>query len=175
MRSLLVTLTLLGTLGALLPGCSWESRVKRLSDTEFSHYYALKPFMSDDQRKEYLKIKTEDDRNAWLKSKGLWDVFYKYDEHIREAIVAGAVQVGWTKEMVLMSWGAPFDKRSLAGRPSPRSELLLYRFEKHEDGTILVFLPGSKTEYKAIDRFRREVYVDNDVVSEIVQKSGWGG
>jgi hypothetical protein len=158
-----------------LSACGWEHRVNKLSDVEFDHYYALKPFMSDDERKEYLKLKTEEERNQWLKDKGYWDRFYKYDEHLRKAIVEGAVQNGWTKDMVLMAWGAPYDKRSLAGRPAPRSEMLVYRFEKHDDGSVLVWIPGSKTEYKAIDRFRREVILDNDVVTEIIEKSGWTG
>lgn len=156
-----------------LTACSWQSRVKKLSDVEFDHYYALKPFMSEDVQKEYLKLKTEEERNQYLKDKGLWDRFYKYEDHIRKQIVEGAVQDGWTKDMVYMAWGAPFDKRALAGRPAPKSELLVYRFERHEDGSVLVYVPGSKTEYKAEDRFRREVYLDNDVVTEIVEKEGW--
>ena len=157
----------------VLSGCGVEHRVKKLSNVEFQHYYALKPFMEEEQRIAYLKLKTEAERSQYLKDAGLWDRFYKYDEHIRTAIVDGAVQTGWTKDMVLMSWGAPFDKRKLTGRPSPRSELLVYKFEKHEDGTVLVYVPGSKTEYKAVDRFMREVYVDNDVVTEIIEKQGW--
>jgi hypothetical protein len=160
-------------LALLLSGCSWESRVKRLSDTEFDHYYALKPYMSDADRKTYLKLKTEDDRNAWLKQQGLWDRFYKYPENLRKAIVEGAVQVGWTKDMVVMAWGAPYDRRALAGRPAPRSELYVYKFEKQEDGTVLVYVPNSKTEYKAVERFVREVYLDSDVVAEIIEKKGW--
>jgi hypothetical protein len=76
--------------------------------------------------------------------------------------------------MVLMAWGAPYDKKKLVGRPAPRSEMLIYKFEKHEDGSVLVFIPGSKTEYKAVERFTREVILDADVVTEIVEKSGWG-
>ena len=86
----------------------------------------------------------------------------------------GAVQTGWTKDMVLMAWGAPFDKKKLVGRPAPRSEMLLYKFEKHEDGSVLVYVPNSKTEYSATERFRREVILDSDVVSDIVEKPGWG-
>jgi hypothetical protein len=52
--------------------------------------------------------------------------------------------------------------------------MLIYKFEKHEDGSVLVFIPGSKTEYKAVERFTREVILDADVVTEIVEKSGWG-
>lgn len=157
----------------LLGGCSWESRVNRLSETEFQHYYALRPFMTEEKRKAYLTLKTEEERNAYLKQVGLWDMFYKYDDHIRQLIVEGGVQNGWTKDMVLMAWGAPYDKRALAGRPAPKSELLVYRFEGHEDGTVLVWVEGSKTEYKAVRRFLREVYLDNDMVTEIIEKDGW--
>lgn len=157
----------------LLAGCSWERKVNRLSETEFEHYYALRPFMDEEVRKTYLLKKTEEERNAYLKEIKLWDLFYKYEEHIRDLIIAGKVQTGWTKEMVLMSWGAPYDKRRLTGRPAPRSELLLYRFEQHEDGTVLVWAPGSKTEYKAIGRYSQEVYLDNDIVTEMKQLDGW--
>ena len=171
----------------VLSACSWERRVNKLSEEEFSHYYALKPFMTDDQRKEYLLLKTEQERNGWLKdhkagtnaaasemSPTLWEMFYKYPDNIRDLIIDGAVQTGWTKDMVLMSWGPPFDKKRLTGRPAARSEMLVYKFEKHEDGSVLVYVPGSKTEYKAVDRFMREVYLDNDTVTEIIEKSGWG-
>ena len=157
----------------LLAGCGWEGRVRLLSDAEFDHYYALKPFLADEDRKTFLKMKTEEERNAFLKEKGLWERFYKYPEHVRKGIVAGAVQNGWTKDMVYMAWGAPYDKRALVGRPAPRSELLVYRFEKQEDGTVLVYVPNSKTEYKAVERFVREVYLDSDQVTEIVERKGW--
>ena len=167
----------------LLTACSWQHRVKYLSDEEFKAYYALKPFMEEEQQKSYLTLKSEEERNGYLKSIvleqrrppiTLYDLFYNYPENIRQAIVDGAVQEGWTKDMVLMAWGPPFDKKKLVGRPAPRSELLLYKFEKQEDGTVLVFVPGSKTEYKAEERFRREVILDDDKVTEIVEKPGWG-
>lgn len=165
-----------------LAACSWQARVKFLSDEEFKAYYALKPFMAEETQKGYLTLKTEEERNAYLKAIvlarippiTLYDVFYQYPENIRQAIVDGAVQERWTKEMVLMAWGAPFDKKKLVGRPAPRSEMLIYKFEKHEDGTVMVFIPNSKTEYKAVERFRREVILDDDVVSEIVERPGWG-
>ncbi len=169
-------------LALLLSACSWQHRVKYLSDEEFNCYYALKPFMEEDVQKTLLAYKSEAERTAYLKSINmervppitLYDLFYQYDEHIRQAIVDGAVQVGWTKDQVLMSWGAPYDKKKLVGRPAPRSEMLLYKFEQHEDGPVLVYTPDSKTEYKAVERFRREVILDADEVTEIVEKKGWG-
>jgi hypothetical protein len=165
-------MTSLILLVALSTGCTGR-QMKRLSDTEFDHFYALRPYMDEDARKAYLKLKTEEERNQFLKDKGLWDRFYQYDADQRDEIVAGAVQVGWTKDMVLMSWGAPYDKRKLAGRQATRSEALVYRFEQHEDGALIVWEPNSKTEYKAVRLFRREVILDDDVVAEIVEKDNW--
>jgi hypothetical protein len=54
--------------------------------------------------------------------------------------------------------------------------MLVYRFEKHDDGDgryDLVWEPNSKTEYKAIGRFRREVVIDDDVIAEIEDRKGW--
>ena len=161
-----------------LGGC-WEKRVKHLSDVEFDHYYALRPFMDEDMRKTYLKLKTEEERNAFLKEQGLWDQFYKYDAAEREEIVMGQVEPGWTKDKVLMAWGAPFDKRKITGRQATRSEVLVYRFEGHDtddDGKVdshLVWEQNSATEYKAQTLFRKEVLLDDDLVMEVTIKDGW--
>ena len=154
-------------------GCGYERHMKRLSDVEFDHYYALRPYMDEESRKTYLKLKTEEERNQFLKDKGLWDRFYKYDQETRDSIVAGDVQVGWTKDKVLMAWGRPYDKQKLAGREAQRSERLVYRFEKHEDGSILVWEANSKTEYKAVELFQRDVLLDDDVVAQISQRDRW--
>ena len=157
----------------VLTGCGTDRFMKRLSDAEFDHYYALRPFMNEDNRDAYLKLKTEEERNQFLQDKGLWDRFYQYDQETRDAIVAGDVQVGWTKDMVLMAWGRPYDKQKLTGRPAQRSERLVYRFEGHEDGSILVWEANSKTEYKAVKLFQRDVILDDDVVMEINQQNRW--
>lgn len=166
-------LVLFALLAAALSGCSWEKRVKRLSDAEFQHYYALRPFMTEDMRKTYVKLDTEEERNAYLKEKGLWEMFYQYSEAERESIVAGEVEEGWSRDMLLMAWGAPYDKQRLVGRPATRSELLIYRFEVQEDGSIYIYEPGSKTEYQAVSRFEQRVTVDDDKVTGIERVEGW--
>lgn len=152
----------------------WKNRVKHLGDDEFEHYYALRAYMTEEQKKTFLKMKTQEERDAFLKQLGLWERFYQYDEAEREEIVSGKVGQGWTKDKLEMAWGVPFDKRKLAGRQAVRSELWVYRFEQQKDGSILVWEPGSKTQYKAVRLFVREVVLDDDVVAEIrEQDASW--
>ena len=159
-----------------LAACGWKHKIKDLDNEEFDHYYALKVFMEEPQQKAYLKLKTREERDAMLKGikygndKSLWDTFYQYPPHIREKIVGGLVQVGWTRDMVYMAWGTPYDRRRLTGRPASRSELLEYRFEQQADGGVLVWQPGSKTEYKAVRLFQKDVIIDDDVVTEMTDK-----
>ena len=158
-----------------LAACSWKNRTKFLDDEEFDHYYALRVYMEEGDRKEYLKLKTREERDQYLKEAGLWERFYKYDPHIRELIIGGEVQAGWTKDMVYMAWGTPYDRRKLPGRAAQRSEMLIYRFEQHVDkegnNSVLVWEPASKTEYKAVKLFEQEVVLDDDVVAEVSMKA----
>ncbi len=162
------------------PGCGMASKIKKLSETEYGQYIALRPFMTEEERETWLKFKTDAERDEWLKAKkccvpeqSLWDKFYQYNDVVRKQILDGKVQTGWIKDQVLMAWGAPYDKRKLTGRPAARSELLVYRFERHDDGVVLVYEPGSKTLYKAIGTFTRLVYLDDDRVTSIDEKDGW--
>lgn len=165
MHALLLALSL-----SLTAQAGWQGKVKKLSDVEFDHYYALRAYMNEDQKKAYLKLKTEEERNAWLQAAGLWDRFYKYDDATRALIIAGKVELAWTKDMLEMAWGVPFDKRKLAGRDAQRSELWVYRFEQQKDG-VLVWEPGSKTQYQAVRLFERDVTLDDDKVVSIEERT----
>jgi hypothetical protein len=98
---------------------------------------------------------------------GVWERFYQYPADVRELILSGDVSRGWTKDKLLMAWGRPYDMQKLAGRDTYRSERYIYRFEEHEDGKLIIWTKGSKTAYKAIRIFEREVILDDDVVAEI--------
>lgn len=157
--------------GGMLAGCG--SKLKRLSSTEQLHYYALRVYMDKKEEKAFLKGKTEEERSAWLKEHGLWDRFYQYDEVVRDQIVSGDVREGWSEDMVLMSWGAPFQRRRMTGRPAERSEVFVYRFEVDKDGIVRVWDPDSKTAYKMVSRYQVELFVDDGEVTEMRRKDHW--
>lgn len=144
-------------------------KIGRLSEGEYAHYRALRVFMQEDERKEWLKLKTTDERDQWLKDHKLWDKFYSHPAEVRQAIVDGQVEKGWSRDMVYMAWGAPFEKQRLTGRPAGRSELLVYRFEIEKDGTASP-LVGKHENYQAVRQHQTELVVDDDVVTEMTEK-----
>ncbi len=167
----------------LAPATGMAASLKKLTAEEIDAYHALAPFMSDDQEKAYLKLKTAEARTEWLKTQELvggndrasnfYDLWYRFDDETRASITSGDVQTGWTQDMMFMAWGEPFNRNRLTGRNAMRSEVFQYRFEVSEDGSVLVWVPKSKESYKAVDSFQLDVYVDDGRIVEIVKKDDW--
>lgn len=147
-------------------------KLDRLSETERIHWRALRVFFDKADQKDFLKLKTEEERNAWLKERGYWDRFYKHPQTIREAIVAGEVKKGWDRDRLYMAWGQPSERNRLTGRPATRSERLIYRFEVDKDGFATVVV-DRRPDYKAVNRYQVDVVVDDDVVTELTQVDDW--
>ena len=149
------------------------SKLSRLTDDEYAEYRALRVFMKDDEQKEWLKLKTGEERTAWLKEHGLYDKFWSLPEDVRKQVVEGDVENGWSREMVYMAWGAPFQKQRLTGRPASRSELLVYRFEIDRDGVATPLYNAKHASHKMVRQHQTEVYVDDDVITSMVEKDHW--
>lgn len=147
-------------------------KLDRLSEAEKDHYRALRVFMEESDQKAWLKLKTEEERNAWLQEQKLWDRFYALTAEQRQSVIAGEVKRGFSRDMVYMAWGNPFQKQRLTGREAERSEMLIYRFEVDKEGFATPVV-GKKVDYKAVDRYQTEVLLDDDVVTEIVEKDEW--
>ena len=150
----------------------FAGKLDKMSSEERAHWRALRVFVEERDQRQWLRLKTEEERNAWLQEYGLWDKFYQHDPATRERIVAGDVGLGWDREMLYMAWGAPFQKLRLTGRNASRSEKLIYRFEVDRDGFASP-LVGDKLDHRAVDRYQINVIVDDDVITEIVEKDDW--
>ncbi len=165
----------------LMSGCGYKHLIKRLESYEADHYEALRVFMPEEERKSYLKLKTTEERDAYLKERGLWDRFYNVDEERRKQILLREVKVGWNKEELLMAWGLPIKKQIEPQSRRTRSERWIYKFELHtnkKDGSkyVLLWEENSKTEYKSDRVFSREVVIEDygrpeltdDIIAEII-------
>jgi len=160
-------------------GFNMAAKINKLDADEYTHFMALRVYMdppnskgdrSTADRKEFLKLKTRAERDQWLKDKGLWDKFYQYPPHIRQKIADGAVQVGWDKHMVYMSWGRPYKRQKVAGRTTYRAERFTYRFEVRKDGAHQVWVRNSKDTYAAQRLYIKELIVDDDKVAEMSER-----
>lgn len=163
---------LLTLLGLLLLG-SANAKLKRLSPAEAEHYRALKVWMDDDDRKAFLKLKTEEERNAWLRDARLWDRFYQFSELERQQILAGDLRLGWPLDKVLMAFGPPHVRKRITGRDAARSEQYIYKFEVTPDEQVLVWQPKSKATHTAIRFFRLELMIDDGMLTVIDKRDGW--
>ncbi|MEZ4239422.1 MAG: hypothetical protein R3F59_25350 [Myxococcota bacterium] len=148
------------------------SKLSRLSDAEYAHYRALRVFMDDGQRKDYLKLKDPTERDQFLKDAGLWDKFYGLTDEQRQRVVDADVDLGFTRDMVYMAWGVPFERQRLTGREAQRSELFVYRFEIAKDGSAATVV-GKHVDYKAVGQHQVELVVDDDIVTERKEKDHW--
>jgi len=158
--------------GCLMGLDAVAGKLDRLSDTERVHWRALRVFVDKDEQKTWLKLKTEEERNAWLKERGYWEKFYQYPENVRKQIVAGDVKKGWNREKLYMAWGQPSERRRLTGRAASRSERLIYRFEVDKKGFVTVVV-DRRPDYKAVDRYQVDVVVDDDVITELHRRDDW--
>lgn len=150
-------------------------KFEKLQKYEQDHYTALKVWFQDPKKesKAYFKLKTPEERDQWLKDAGYWDLFYKYDEYDRATILSRDPKVGWKEDWLFMAWGQPYRKHKSTKRTAERSEILTYRLEISKDGDVLVWVPGSNETYKAARRMQTEFWVDDGVVTNIVEKDGW--
>ena len=169
--------------GMLIGGCSYKRHIKRLESAEKDHYAALRVFMKEEQKKEFLIRKTKEERDEFLKQMGIWDKFYSLSEKRREDILNYDVKVGWNQEELLMSWGTPYRTRLEPTSKAVQSQRWTYKFEEHYDkkkdqSYILIWEPNSKTEYKAKRVFARDVIIDDNgrpeytdnIISEIIDR-----
>ena len=99
----------------LAGGPALAGSTKRLSGAEKDQYYSVRVFMGEKEQKKWLKLKTVEERTAWMKQRGLWERFYQFDKDRRAKIVAGEVEIGWEQDAVLMAWGMPHQRKRMTG------------------------------------------------------------
>lgn len=150
------------------------AKPKDFQEYEKKHYQALKVWFTDKKEvKAYQKLKTPGERDQWLKDIGYWDRFYQYDEYDQEAILGREPKIGWKQDMVYMAWGAPFRKTKTTKRTAANSLILTYRMEVTKDGAHMVWAPKSKETYKAVSQYQTELIIDDNVVTDILEKDAW--
>lgn len=168
-----IRILLAALLSLVLASSAVAGKLDRLEAAERDHYRALKVWMDTKERKQFLKLKTREERDAWLKAQGYWDRFYQYDGPQRRLILDGDVKIGWSEDMVLMAWGPAYTRRREILQDAARAETLVFRFEINEDNEVLIFTPGSTTYHTAKKLFRMNVLIADGKVRSLTKQDGW--
>ncbi len=147
-------------------------KLDKLPQDELEHWRALRVFVDNKDQKRWLRLKTTEERNAWLKKEGLWDKFYKHNKRIRDLIVAGDVRKGWSRDMIYMAWGPPSARLQMPGRDAARTEVWKYRFEVDKDGYASPVL-GRDTDHRAVRRYQVNLTVGDDIVTDMKELDKW--
>lgn len=167
------TLGILAALTAVVLGTA--GKLDKTQQYERDHYSALVVWFEDEKKetKEWLKLKTPEARDQWLKDHGYWDQFYKYDAIERDEILAREPKIGWTQDMVYMAWGPPYRKTKSTKRTSQDTTILTYRMIVDKNGKHRIYKPKSKETYKATRRYSAELVMDERVLTDLREKDGW--
>lgn len=160
-------------LALLVATSAVAGKLDRLEPDERDHLRALRVWMDDKEEKRFLKLKTRAERDAWLKAQGYWDRFYQYDDRQRALILAGDPKVGWSEDMLLMTWGPAANRTREILRDAARAEKLTYKFEVDADGAVLIWRPDSTTYHTAAKLFRMHVLLADGAIRSITREDGW--
>jgi hypothetical protein len=170
-------LSLLIAIAFLLPAAAAdaaivnERKIKRWSDEDKQLVRALDVWMSDEEMKIFVKLKTSQERGNFLKETGYFkrweDLAEKRDTTAFEAIKRGEVVNGMSKDEVFMAWDKPMKIRDEFKREA-YVKVLWYEFEIDRKGREFLVRPDSETAYKN-EIITRHVYLYNDSVHAVVE------
>lgn len=101
-----------------------ESRLQ--SKREKEQYSKVLPWLtSDDEKIEFLKLGSVDERQAWINSNGIWKRAHAPGSDVREAIETGDISVGMPMDYVKRAWGEP-QSVEVSGNPLYKNERWRY-------------------------------------------------
>lgn len=107
LRPRLLQIVAVGSLMAILAGCTYSSALRQLSPEERTTFHAYSKMMTPGQAYAYLGKATAAERVAYLEDIGLAQRFRALDAPDREAVLAGYPRPGISAEALRFLWGKP--------------------------------------------------------------------
>ena len=145
---------------AMFGGAACATTPERLPELDRRFYYNLP---TPEDQEEFLRLPDED-RQAFLESKGLWRKWTALPAEEREAAGKGEIQVGFHEFAVFMAWGPPADTQTRDRNERP---ILVHTFIRCSSGPKAgryvrnnLDCNGTSTE--------REVAIRDGLVAEII-------
>jgi hypothetical protein len=143
-------------------------KIKRWPDQDKVWAIAMDAWMTSEEIDIFIKIKTTEERQSFLKKVGYWRLWEEVRDEYRESVTEQQVIKGMNKNEVFMAWDKPKKIRKDFRRDA-YVDVLNYTFERDKKGREFVMRPDSQTAYKN-ENFIRFVYMFNGEVFAIVDE-----
>ncbi len=166
--SLTITLIALTLAFPALAGQVNLRKIKKWPELDRAWARSFDAWMSDEELSVFIKIKTTEERQDFLKKAGYWKKWDKIEDEMLPNVLKGEVVRGMNKDEVFMCWDKP-EKIRKDFRRDAYVDVMNYRFEIDRKGREFLSPKDSKTAYKneVITRF---VYMHNGKVFSIVDE-----
>ena len=164
--SLTITLIAITLAFPALAGQVNLRKIKKWPELDRAWARSFDAWMSDEELDVFIKIKTTEERQDFLKKAGYWKKWDKIDDEMLPNVLKGEVVRGMTKDEVFMCWDKP-EKIRKDFRRDAYVDVMNYKFEIDRKGREFLSPKDSKTAYKneVITKF---VYMYNGRVFSIV-------
>ncbi len=164
--SLTITLIAITLAFPALAGQVNLRKIKKWPELDRAWARSFDAWMSDEELDVFIKIKTTEERQDFLKKAGYWKKWDKIDDEMLPNVLKGEVIRGMTKDEVFMCWDKP-EKIRKDFRRDAYVDVMNYKFEIDRKGREFLSPKDSKTAYKneVITKF---VYMYNGRVFSIV-------
>ena len=164
--SLTITLIAITLAFPALAGQVNLRKIKKWPELDRAWARSFDAWMSDEELSVFIKIKTTEERQDFLKKAGYWKKWDKIDDEMLPNVLKGEVVRGMTKDEVFMCWDKP-EKIRKDFRRDAYVDVMNYKFEIDRKGREFLSPKDSKTAYKneVITKF---VYMHNGKVFSIV-------
>jgi len=141
-------------------------KLKKWPELDRTWARSFDAWMTDEELKLFLQIKTTEERQKFLVDAGYWKIWKKIDKEMVPNIIKGEVLNGMTKDEVFMCWDKPKKIRK-DFRKKAYVDVLNYEFEVDRKGREFLLRADSQTAYRN-EIITKYVYMYNGQVFDIV-------
>jgi len=141
-------------------------KIKKWPELDQAWARSFDAWMSDEELKIFLKLKSTDERRDFLTQAGYFKKWKKIDKEMLPHVIKGDVVKGMNKDEVFMCWDKP-EKIRKDFRRDAYVDVMNYKFEIDRKGREFIMREDSKTAYKN-ENITKFVYMYNGKVFSIV-------
>lgn len=134
----------------VLLACASTGRAERIAklSPESSQLYArYRQFMTEQQADRFLEAQTDLERKQQIDGLKIDEMLSQFPQPVQDAIWAQQIQLGMSRQAVLLSWGGPYQREFDEYALSRGNEIETWWFKRGDRTAHVVFTNGLVTDF----------------------------